>query len=577
MEGIVNGQIRILTLAAGIIASSLFVEGTANDDLNVIHSNKSLYENKQYLLKFYRKEGDFQQYNKHLIAQILKSDLPDEEKQELILYLFDYGYSPNDKDQLGNTLLHIITIDPQLNLKTKQELIRATVKRGGDIYEANDLGELPLFSAIQSFIKPEDKLALTVLYISLGFDLNHRNSEGQSLLHLYSSVEGIPLKTRTKAINTLILHGADASAIDDLGKTPLVLLKESLLSDVDRNVIKESFLYNEELNFRKLLANSFGVSGTTVLRGNQIVLDGLYASQSQSFVAQRIKGFYQELKEELTSDQIDLWEQVLQKLSPEAKKIVLRLTDDKKSSLLEVFDKIVDTQMQSLRYIHQPAKLTAERIQKGELLAMKVIGANHLYGVVCYKGNLYMCNKGRRNTSSPGIYSYQINNKDFLETIVRNFTDNRAFEEAIQSQYYGFTGKNSQLQIQLGSGAAQQVLRQKNQKSGNCAIASSNSMELLMLYLLIREISGLPAEELARAIKSVHVKNRRLSYMKEYLEWHQKEGKDYPVDVDLLIKISNKKTSNPDLDLKLKELLIDWGTSSDQDINISVQIAEQMR
>lgn len=115
-----------------------------------------------------------------------------------------------------------------------------------------------------------------------------------------------------------------------------------------------------------------------------------------------------------------------------------------------------------------PVPELVQRIERGEMVAVKVSGSGHLYGVVFYKGNIYICNKRMAYIEEPGIYRAKIGDLGGLAELIMRFKEERPVKETL-----GLTKENRPIFTLLKAEEGAVHFRGKPQRVGNCAIASS--------------------------------------------------------------------------------------------------------
>ena len=95
------------------------------------------------------------------------------------------------------------------------ETVRLLLDRGADTRSRNELGETPLFRAVQSYV--DGHPAAAALLLEHGADATARDASGFTPLHrAVSSHEALP-----SVVELLLEYGADARSRSDSGLTPL--------------------------------------------------------------------------------------------------------------------------------------------------------------------------------------------------------------------------------------------------------------------------------------------------------------------------------------------------------------------
>ncbi|XP_064107897.1 serine/threonine-protein phosphatase 6 regulatory ankyrin repeat subunit B-like [Macrobrachium nipponense] len=113
-------------------------------------------------------------------------------KCDVITVLLESGFDVNCKNKKGNTMLHLAA------LKGHRELVQLLISKGANVNDKGNMGRTPIHRAVESndvSIVQEliesahdaaidvERDAITVLLES-GFDVNCKNKEGSTMLHL---------------------------------------------------------------------------------------------------------------------------------------------------------------------------------------------------------------------------------------------------------------------------------------------------------------------------------------------------------------------------------------------------------
>ena len=129
-------------------------------------------------------------------------------RDELVKILLDAGADPNITDKYGDLSLHSAVYG---NCST--EVLQKIIDHGGHVNAANNEGE----SAILLAVCRAKKEIVNLLLISRA-DPNIADANGDACLHGAVTVE-----CSEEILQDLIVHGADVNAVNQSGRTPLVL------------------------------------------------------------------------------------------------------------------------------------------------------------------------------------------------------------------------------------------------------------------------------------------------------------------------------------------------------------------
>lgn len=154
--------------------------------------------------------------------------------KEKIESLLDQGVDVNSQDRDGNTALH----DP---VSLGLEKVQLLIKRGADVNALNNKGQTPLIALAKLCYSPED-LNLADLFLKNGANINHRDHEGNTMLHhviLSSIYRRKSWRDMEIMIITLLERGADP------------LIRNNSMKDA-KDLVKEMFFWVRPLTFPTL-------------------------------------------------------------------------------------------------------------------------------------------------------------------------------------------------------------------------------------------------------------------------------------------------------------------------------------
>jgi ankyrin repeat protein len=120
-----------------------------------------------------------------------------------VLRLLEQGYDIDLGDDTERTALHYAVLNGH------HGVVDTLLKHGADVNIEDENGNIPLLLVRKNF---EEVLPLL---IHAGIDINSKNYEKQTLLHIAAA------KRDVKFVRMLLLHGADKNLQDMGGLTPL--------------------------------------------------------------------------------------------------------------------------------------------------------------------------------------------------------------------------------------------------------------------------------------------------------------------------------------------------------------------
>ena len=125
--------------------------------------------------------------------------------------LVEHGADVNARDEYHETPLHLASFHLDL------ELVQALLDHGASANAENNRGQSALDRALESkhFSDDEFSVSATEVLLERGADVNTRDKDQKTLLHLASS------RRDSWVVLLLLNHGADLNAKDNKGKSPL--------------------------------------------------------------------------------------------------------------------------------------------------------------------------------------------------------------------------------------------------------------------------------------------------------------------------------------------------------------------
>lgn len=454
-----------------------------------------------------------------------------------------------------NALVKIIDSSDPLEEKLK-EIRKVGLKGTGERFSLHEL--------LARKLPPVEVVALMQALLVAGADPNELNKEGESvavamLKSPLSSVEKTillqkmlshQLSIQTEKGLRPLIEAMEASFQGDKLQFVLFLFCQWMPSSefpLFKTILAETFskknnsAYDqrrlfllvhkmEELARRKELAGVFAMGGTTKLPGGFFPLEGMTFLHSHRFlrgvdlvVEEKILAF-------LLNSASPEWNFAESRLSDATLRDLYRNTGQSKAKVARAVRKAHEVMEGSLSYLTEPLPELVNRIERGDIVALKVCGSGHLYGVVFFNDYLFICNKGMAFVEEPGIYRVRIGGREGLQEVLTRFKEERPLEETL-----GLSDVKRPIFSLLGAQDGKVVIRGKPQKVGNCSIASSGLMFQTVLTLLLEQEQVEGAREIASIIKTMQRKWRRELVLKNYLVHHVSVGGVDPISVDTAI------------------------------------------
>lgn len=459
------------------------------------------------------------------------------------------AYSETSSEE---TILHLIF---RKNLKHKERkfLLQNILKAGADPNKRNLLGNTAGDLLIELKSPQEEGKSYLRYLLDYNLDCNARRKGIPFLQRIVSKNEPATAKTYLKIC---LLYGADPLLKDPKGKSlfdEIALFEDEGMKQDFRQTVFEVL----EFNYRKLLANAFAIPGNTVISDGEANLEGLLVSLSHRKLNSLDTEFYEGLAKEIEEGKGKFLQKVISNSSKSMKEKFKLFSDHEKKELANILIETNRAMQDSLSYWHKPKKEVAEKIQKGELVALKASASQHLYGFVVYKNKLYVCNKGYFYLQTPGVIKLDINNADELPLFLSHLTSRMPVEVLFKKED---PEGRTYLEKLIDSRSRTVYIIQNLQTVGNCTFVNTSSMQYAILNILLEERLGLKVKErkeLAHVIKSLSKLHRREKLLQEYIAFHMKnEGS--PLDFHLLVQIGTKTTESSLHDLFNRTLLANW-------------------
>lgn len=177
---------------------------------------------------------------------------------EIFRILLDEGADFNaaqtgGKNEIGTTVLH-----HAVSRKDNLAIVKLLIKQGADVNAANETGRTPLLKAVTW-----GGVEYIALLLDAGAELSHISNVGTTVLH-----EAIlPSGENLEMIKLLISKGADVTATNNRGETPLISAAKwghldyvRLLVDTGSDIKRESNSGQTALDFARLRKRSHVVT-----------------------------------------------------------------------------------------------------------------------------------------------------------------------------------------------------------------------------------------------------------------------------------------------------------------------------
>lgn len=439
------------------------------------------------------------------------------------------------KDDDGNTPVSIACIS------SNSSIIASLLASKANVNTSNSKAKTPLhIASFRGLPKTVGRL------ISASANVNAKDSYGCAPLHAAAH------NFNVKVIKRLLMGNADATIQNEKdGETPLLRL-----IDRSRNfdpthyqllIEKDSGLTEEILN-RTLLAQVFGIKAFTPLGKQEVELEGYPVFKGIIYQKETISTCYQKFIASLEGGENAPRFNLFGKLTP--------LTCNKAKSLtIEQLREVLDNTERATRlsYPDHPAD-TIDRILKGFPVGVVVNTAEHSTALAFYSGKVAKCNKGYGCDQWPGVVVHTMGEAKNIEKCLYTCIPNDVSDSYL----------NLELDKDLDLNPYDKYyLAQKMQKIGNCVIASTNSMELALLFLQLEPLIGhSAAEELARTIQKIRVYHAKMGLLTTYLK-NDLASRKYPPDLVLLGKLHKKTSGHPSIDRQVGILIRNWCEQND--------------
>lgn len=360
-------------------------------------------------------------------------------------------------------------------------------------------------------------------------------------------------KTKIALLKGLLDVGLECTTTVDADAPSLpshfIFIDYLLGCDLDGKKVREVMqtitgmdVYREFL-LLKLIANCFSLEEKWVLEDGAVNLPGSSTRLTDfySWIEDEALQFYTN-NSESKGKTIALLRDVSKIISSDAQSAIQQISYAAWKTLLE------DTGLLLSRsyYYRRTREETIDSLldSKGRFaflpsLATTDANSRHVVGLFFKPPEVLFCNKGDDLSKISGVSRHSFSQKRI----------NKIFKEAREgTQLYRFITDHFPDRFKKTKvDKSPFIARQKSQTTGNCPVASFSSLELSLLITLISEAAPEAKEssvnEIARAIKTIHRKERRKKVLSEYEQFHSNEDSGMSPDFRLLGKV---KELHPD-------------------------------
>ncbi len=447
---------------------------------------------------------------------------------EIVKRLIQQGAKLETRDHLGYTPLNLAS--QAENKETVDQLI---------LLKAKFLGDANGFTPLQTACWQNDTEAMDAL-IQKGADLNERSANGETPLLLAIRRNNI------EAIQKLLKLGADTTTFSSNTTT---LYLSAITSITNPELINQLAAADKGLSFeylsRKILSHRMGLGKKSVLANQMLNHSGLYIDTAKEYLQLGTSSYYDQIVKALTTADDAVWKEVQAKLSPSSLKQLERLQPQAIVDILESTTNAINKSL--LTDITEIKERHSQGFAIGLSNTVNTSEGPHAVSMAIYGDKIARCNRGQGCGKEPGVIIHTITNPDKLVSSLKKCTPTTTID------YFHKGGMESELDLH-----DKIYISQQYQKVSNCAVASSNSMELALLYLQFEPLIGhQAAKELARAIKSGRTIDSREQSVEDYLSYHEQD-RHYPPDLTLLGNIYKKCSTNSPMHLRVREQILNW-------------------
>lgn len=457
-------------------------------------------------------------------------------------------WSSVDKD--GNTLVHIAAVNG------RTQLVKDLILSGAPQDIRNDSDKTPLQIALMGNLFDT---ALTLIH--LGADLTVKDEKGNTPLHIAAKkgqqelIKEIVRQAATNRTGSCSLTSIFTN-LNQEKETPLHLallhkhlstvdLLVGVMAKIDRSLfqitnrrhfspldlahlllkgqklpsypllIEMDNGFSAEIYQRKLLAHLFSLKGLTQVGSSSLLLEGANTSKMKQSFYDLAKPYYKDFIAKIGIERN--FSSLLSSIGP---------MEISQQQMQQVFEKTLF----AIENCQNNLSQVLAKLSLNDPIAISTTWKGHAVSFVLCNGQAARSNKGDRVKGMPGGVSIAtIGKKEKLPEALKKIVISTTRE-------YFCVG----IEKELGLTNAQHIY-QKNQKVGNCALASLYGMEFALLYLQLEPLIGHDkALRFAKAFQR-HRKNKaRIEALQSYLFTHHDDF-PFPLEVDLLAQIYHKK------------------------------------